>query len=623
MTSTLRIGVDPSTLLATVHFESIDPTVAIEITLVLRSRGNRVESIEENLRLPWNLLKRVLRQIFKICKRYGIVFQPDEHASKLIESFAEDYRFFEGRGAFISIARDEIQPQLDALGFERSLTSFQLRDVERLLAMRHGANFSVPGAGKTTTLLALYVFMKSFGLVDRLFVVAPINAFISWEEEIGDIFKVSPLKTTRLSVGDLATYSGVLSGKTDVFLINYEKLRRNIESLFPFFQSHRVHFILDEAHRIKGGENNQSYNEIIKLADIASRKDILTGTPMPQHCNDLDPQYEFLWNQKLLPESFRGDPEDLIILANQAIDGRFTRTTKAELQLTEPIYIPHDVTMGPIQSELYDLIRSESARSLANLDFDTRELLRGLQRSVVRLMQAATNPMLLGAENAYDEELNELTSKSRITEIISEFAKFEKPAKIEFLRDRVTSILSANLENKVVIWSYFVRNIWLVASILKDMKPVSIYGAVPSGSDQDETKREGILRKFKTDPECRVLIANPQACGEGISLHKVCHNAIYLDRSFNAAHFLQSVDRIHRIGLPDDVDTNIEIISASNTIDEIIDMRLRQKAAAMGAVLDDPHLARLAYDPADIEEEDQSGLDSKDIEAIASHLENK
>ena len=31
------------------------------------------------------------------------------------------------------------------------------------------------------------------------------------------------------------------------------------------------------------------------------------------------------------------------------------------------------------------------------------------------------------------------------------------------------------------------------------------------------------------------------------------NHAIYLDRTFNAGHFLQSQDRIHRLGLGDDV----------------------------------------------------------------------
>ena len=43
------------------------------------------------------------------------------------------------------------------------------------------------------------------------------------------------------------------------------------------------------------------------------------------------------------------------------------------------------------------------------------------------------------------------------------------------------------------------------------------------------------------------LIALPQACSESISLHKACQNAIYYDLNYNAAEFLQSLDRIHRV----------------------------------------------------------------------------
>jgi len=44
------------------------------------------------------------------------------------------------------------------------------------------------------------------------------------------------------------------------------------------------------------------------------------------------------------------------------------------------------------------------------------------------------------------------------------------------------------------------------------------------------------------------LVALPQACSESISLHKACQNAIYYDLNYNAAEFLQSLDRIHRVG---------------------------------------------------------------------------
>ena len=46
----------------------------------------------------------------------------------------------------------------------------------------------------------------------------------------------------------------------------------------------------------------------------------------------------------------------------------------------------------------------------------------------------------------------------------------------------------------------------------------------------------------------KCLVAIPQACSESISLHKACHNAVYYDMNYNTSEFLQSLDRIHRVG---------------------------------------------------------------------------
>ena len=138
-----------------------------------------------------------------------------------------------------------------------------------------------------------------------------------------------------------------------------------------------------------------------------------------------------------------------------------------------------------------------------------------------------------------------------------------------------------------------------------------------TGDEDDVRSREGQLKMFHNDPQCKVLIANPQACGEGISLHKVCHNAIYLDRTFNAAHYLQSMDRIHRLGLPKETETTIDIFVSKNTIDEPLINRLNTKIENMGKVLDDDSLLELVYDPSDIVED---VLDNQDIKIISDHI---
>ena len=54
-----------------------------------------------------------------------------------------------------------------------------------------------------------------------------------------------------------------------------------------------------------------------------------------------------------------------------------------------------------------------------------------------------------------------------------------------------------------------------------------------------------------------VLIANYASCRRK-SLHHACHNAIYIDRSFQADQYLQSIDRICRLGNNDQ--KNIQVL---------------------------------------------------------------
>jgi SNF2 family DNA or RNA helicase len=117
-----------------------------------------------------------------------------------------------------------------------------------------------------------------------------------------------------------------------------------------------------------------------------------------------------------------------------------------------------------------------------------------------------------------------------------------------------------------------------------------------------------------------VMVANPAAASEGISLHRVCHHAIYLDRTFNAAHYLQSEDRIHRFGLAPDQDSTIEIVECEETVDETVLERLNYKIGRMAEALED---SSLLVEPIDLDEDDidgydeySAGLSSDDIEAL-------
>ena len=118
---------------------------------------------------------------------------------------------------------------------------------------------------------------------------------------------------------------------------------------------------------------------------------------------------------------------------------------------------------------------------------------------------------------------------------------------------------------KTLVWTNFIRNIRLLQSDLAEFHPATIHGGIPSkdmASAETEITRESELDRFRTDPQCTVLLANPAAAGGGHKSSPLrCHHAIYLDRTFNAGHFLQSQDRIHRLGLDQAIVTEVYFVN--------------------------------------------------------------
>ncbi len=117
---------------------------------------------------------------------------PDQNVSwqsellTLVEANAEDTTVLEYR---LQGAETNIQLPLElGGGWAGNLTDFQQRDLAKLLELAHGANFSVPGAGKTRVGLAVFQARRDVGQVNRLLVVCPKSAFESWRAEAAICF---------------------------------------------------------------------------------------------------------------------------------------------------------------------------------------------------------------------------------------------------------------------------------------------------------------------------------------------------------------------------------------------------------------------------------------------------
>jgi len=279
------------------------------------------------------------------------------------------------------------------------------------------------------------------------------------------------------------------------------------------------------------------------------------------------------------------------------------------------------VDLKPVQREIYAILRARLRRGLAATA--DHAALSGMGVVVAYLLEAATNPALLsrglrGVEpGGVTFPPTPVPPDSALADRVLNYGAYEVPAKFEKLASMLA--VNAGLGRKTLVWSNFVDTLRELADrVLLPYQPALIYGAIPAGGeDADFVTRERELRRFRDDPRCLVLLANPAAMSEGVSLHEECHDAIYVERTFNAGHYLQSIDRIHRLGLAPDTETRITFLVTRNTVDEIVDDRIRTKAQRLSLMLSDPNLVTMALpDDASYGE----WVDPEDIDSLFNHL---
>lgn len=185
----IKVKFDRATFSCNIDISEIEPSRSSEIRFQVMNRWESIDFHLNSIQLQYYQLKRTLPVIANWCKINSIALSLDSDLQGLIKEFARDKRGFRGEKLSLPTSFKGIQNTLDDIGFQRTLTKKQVQDVVKLIGLYQGANFSVPGAGKTTTLLALHSILRALGIVNKMLVVCPINAFISWETEVDDIYK--------------------------------------------------------------------------------------------------------------------------------------------------------------------------------------------------------------------------------------------------------------------------------------------------------------------------------------------------------------------------------------------------------------------------------------------------
>jgi SNF2 family DNA or RNA helicase len=551
------------------------------------------------------------------------------------------------RDPLAPIREDNVFAALESLGWsaDRELLPHQRQGVMHALAAVNAANFSVPGAGKTATALAVAGTHLASEKVEIVLVVGPLSCFRPWEREadiaLPGVFMARRIRGIKPPERP-AVYAGV--GPGELLLMSYATAARDVAPLQRLFERLPAMLVVDESHRVKRFEGGRWAPALVELARYAKVRMILTGTPMPQGPKDLWSQFNILWPGEEATGSrgsFGARARSNFDSIKRQVEPFFTRTPKAQLKLPDARFFNPPTEMPDTQAEIYQLVFGQLRSGISDAAGWAEKIERLRRARPIRLMQAASNPDLLNQEDGFFEIGPTDLHGGTLMEKLENYRRLgELPAKFGWTLDYLEQLREQRL--KCVVWTSFVRNVEQFATLVEerlDGRAFRVDGSIPaaetadpelnaaredddhSGEELDET-REQRIEDFLAAEGFAVLVANPAACAESISLHSQCFRAAYLDRTYDCARWLQSIDRIHRLGLPDGVTVEVHVpeatLGSAPTIDELIGRSLAEKEARMKALLNDAELRSSGLEGQDSIEAAE-GSDA-DLEALLGYL---
>lgn len=546
--------------------------------------------------------QKVSYSLSKTCQEYLEALRGSAEYMKAIQALAKEFK--EGNynnddfGEFCYFIQQHIT---------RPLKDHQLKAAYHLYLVGNGANFSVPGSGKTAVILAVYEKLRLEGKVNTLYVIGPPACFGPWRTE----YKLTLGRTPdcRLLAGGDAEqrkseYYSPMSEKGELYLTTFQTLLNDEKDVVSFLnqRGNKTFLVIDEAHYIKQIGGNWS-GASLRISEKAEYRCVLTGTPMPKSYTDMFNLFDFLWPQNSPLDSStkirvklhedRNEADAVKGILKQNVGSLFYRVRKCDLGLIPPsFHSPYLFPMNRYERQIYHAIESKIVEYSKQDYLINIELVQRLRRGrMIRLRQCVSYArLLLTALEGYQENL--VDDRYELARIIRDYERLEIPAKLEHLIQLVGD-LHQNRQ-KVVVWSHFVGTLHLITRHLTaaGFRCKHIDGGTPieqRSVDEEETRELIRLEFVDPDSGLDILVANPAACGESISLHKTCYHAIYYDLSYNCAQYLQSLDRIHRVGGSELNLASYHFLQYANTIDQDIKANLENKAARMEALVDEEY----------------------------------
>ncbi|MBA3604148.1 MAG: DEAD/DEAH box helicase, partial [Parachlamydiaceae bacterium] len=377
------------------------------------------------------------------------------------------------------------------------------------------------GLGKTIQAIAACELLRRLKGIRKVLLIAPASLKTEWEEQILKFTDLPSLLIQGPRHARLEQY------KQDSFfyLMNYEQVRNDIDEIQELLSPDVI--ILDEAQRIKNWQAKTS-TKIKKLKSPYAF--VLTGTPVENRIDEIyslmqviDPTLFgplFRFNRDFYVFDEKGKTIGLknIDRLHSMLKDVLLRRRKSDVedQLPERLVNFYFVKMEEEQRLRYSEYEDKVARLMA---MTKSRPMRKEESDLLQLWLACMR-MLCDTPYILDQTCKICPKLSELEEILAQ--------------------LLANKENKIIIFSEWVKMLDLVQVLLKRL---NIDFALHIGSvPQDKRRLE--INRFKGDPNCRVFLSSDSGA-TGLNL-QVANVVINLDLPWNPAKYEQRIARAWR-----------------------------------------------------------------------------
>lgn len=468
--------------------------------------------------------------------------------------------------------------------FKRPPREKQREALERLKGFKNFALLMAMRTGKTKVILDDWSQLAQKLAVKRLLIIAPAGVYKTWFTAIQDDVPDGLLK----QMGIYTWSSGTQGGKKEsaerervmqhtgpaALLMNIEALSSVAaarETCIRFLDDAPTMVVVDESVIIKNPTAARTRFVIRELRSRAKYRRILSGLPTPRSPLDLYSQFEFLDPSILGFTSYYAFRARYAVMRNMLVGGRTIKLVVG-FQNTEELWKKIEPYSFRVKLEdCYDLPASEYTVREVPLTDEQRRVYDGLRLNATAALE----------EGAHVTATQVIVQIIRMHQVLCGHTRDELGEE-HLLPERRTETLLDLLEDydgKAIIWCSYDADIKKVAAALEKE-----YGKVARFWGGNRDTREEEERQFKTDPECRFIVATPAAGGRGRTWD--CANlVVYFSNGNDLDHRSQSEERPKAVGKTRSIHY-VDLV-AKGTVDEKIIAALRAKIDMAAAITGD------------------------------------